>query len=40
MLAQGKVTEEDYDPYIETMGVQYNQIMFNLTNVNHLQRFK
>ena len=34
MIVQKKSTEEYYEPYLETMGIQYNQIMFNLTSVS------
>ena len=33
-LETGMFTEEDYNPFSPTMAVQYNQMMFNLTNVN------
>ena len=32
-LQQGSVTEDDYNPYTNGMGIQYNQLMFNMTNV-------
>ncbi|CAG2169872.1 unnamed protein product, partial [Oppiella nova] len=31
-LANGRTTEDDYNPYTLQMGIQYNQLMFNLTN--------
>ncbi|XP_054166684.1 prodigiosin synthesizing transferase PigC-like [Oppia nitens] len=28
----GNIDIKDYNPYVDTMGIQYNQIMFNLSN--------
>ncbi|XP_054166988.1 prodigiosin synthesizing transferase PigC-like [Oppia nitens] len=31
-VEEGKATEDDYNPYTSGFGVQYNQLMFNMTN--------